>query len=231
MAKENNLKDFLTDVADAIREKEGSTGLINPQEFSERIRAIETGGGVPSYPIGIYIQHIDGRLFKTEEWTLIGYPNDEANGVAVVSDACRYVITKTERQYTSWQTTATLIEGVATFTSLESAITDFDGVNNTNLMTGSIAKSYCSEYTFPNGQQGYLGSAGEWNEFLKNYNAVDSAMTSIGGESFFGGKKYWTSTQESQSNAWICTMITKLLYAELKTYHTSVEYARPFGKI
>ena len=45
MATTNNLKDFLTDVADAIREKEGSTGLINPQEFSERIRAIETGGG------------------------------------------------------------------------------------------------------------------------------------------------------------------------------------------
>ena len=45
MAKENNLKDFLTDVADAIREKEGSTGLINPQEFSAKIRAIETGGG------------------------------------------------------------------------------------------------------------------------------------------------------------------------------------------
>ena len=45
MATTNNLKDFLTDVADAIREKEGSTGLINPQEFSAKIRAIETGGG------------------------------------------------------------------------------------------------------------------------------------------------------------------------------------------
>ena len=55
MAKENNLKDFLTDVADAIREKEGSTGLINPQEFSAKIRAIETGGGgetpTPDMPV------------------------------------------------------------------------------------------------------------------------------------------------------------------------------------
>lgn len=48
MAKNDNLKDFLTDVADAIRAKEGSTGLINPQEFSERIRSIETGGGASS---------------------------------------------------------------------------------------------------------------------------------------------------------------------------------------
>lgn len=45
MAKNDNLKDFLTDVADAIRAKKGSTGLINPQNFSAEIASIETGGG------------------------------------------------------------------------------------------------------------------------------------------------------------------------------------------
>ena len=45
MAKTDNLKDFLTDVADAIREKSGESGLINPQDFSARIAAIQTGGG------------------------------------------------------------------------------------------------------------------------------------------------------------------------------------------
>ena len=40
MAKTNNLTDFLTDVADAIREKEGSAETINPQNFSSRVRAI-----------------------------------------------------------------------------------------------------------------------------------------------------------------------------------------------
>lgn len=43
MAKENNLKDLLTDVADAIREKKGTTELINPQDFGEEIRGIESG--------------------------------------------------------------------------------------------------------------------------------------------------------------------------------------------
>lgn len=42
MAKENNLKDLLTDVADAIREKKGTTELINPQDFGEEIRGIES---------------------------------------------------------------------------------------------------------------------------------------------------------------------------------------------
>ncbi len=49
MAKNNNLKDFLADVADAIREKEGSSELINPQDFSGKIRALETGGAAAAY--------------------------------------------------------------------------------------------------------------------------------------------------------------------------------------
>lgn len=35
MAKNNNLTDFLTGVADAIRRKRGTTGKINPQNFEE----------------------------------------------------------------------------------------------------------------------------------------------------------------------------------------------------
>jgi hypothetical protein len=45
MAKNNNLTDFLTDVANAIRTKKGTTALINPQDFSSEIASIESGGG------------------------------------------------------------------------------------------------------------------------------------------------------------------------------------------
>lgn len=45
MSKQDNLTDFLTDVADAIREKKGTTEKINPQNFSEEIRGIESVGG------------------------------------------------------------------------------------------------------------------------------------------------------------------------------------------
>lgn len=43
MAKNDNLKDFLSDVADAIREKKGTSEPINPQEFSNEIKGIESG--------------------------------------------------------------------------------------------------------------------------------------------------------------------------------------------
>ena len=42
MAKNNNLTDFLTDVANAIRTKKGTTGTINPQNFSSEIASIST---------------------------------------------------------------------------------------------------------------------------------------------------------------------------------------------
>lgn len=45
MAKNNNLTDFLTDIANAIRAKKGTTALINPQDFSNEIASIESGGG------------------------------------------------------------------------------------------------------------------------------------------------------------------------------------------
>ena len=45
MAKSDNLTDFLTDVADAIRAKKGTTEKINPQDFASEIASIEGGGG------------------------------------------------------------------------------------------------------------------------------------------------------------------------------------------
>lgn len=43
MSKADNLKDFLIDVADAIRAKKGTTDLINPQNFSAEIAALSGG--------------------------------------------------------------------------------------------------------------------------------------------------------------------------------------------
>lgn len=49
MSKDNNLHDFLQDVADAIREKKGSNEPINAQNFSDEIRNLPSGGEEGSY--------------------------------------------------------------------------------------------------------------------------------------------------------------------------------------
>ena len=42
MAKNDNLRDYLSDIADAIRAKKGTTDTINAQDFSEEIASIQT---------------------------------------------------------------------------------------------------------------------------------------------------------------------------------------------
>lgn len=41
MSKRDNLHDFFTDLANAIRTKEGSTAKINPQDMAVRIAALD----------------------------------------------------------------------------------------------------------------------------------------------------------------------------------------------
>lgn len=45
MAKNNNLADFLADIANAIRAKKSTSGAINAQDFASEIASIESGGG------------------------------------------------------------------------------------------------------------------------------------------------------------------------------------------
>lgn len=72
MAKTDNLKDLLTDVADAIREKKNTTALINPQDFSTEILAIETGGGGATRPSAeindVNFYDYDGHILYSYTW-------------------------------------------------------------------------------------------------------------------------------------------------------------------
>lgn len=52
MAKSNNLSDLLKSVADAIREKKGTSAKINPQNFDTEIEGIETGTDVSGVTAG-----------------------------------------------------------------------------------------------------------------------------------------------------------------------------------
>ena len=77
MAKTDNLKDFLTDLADAIREKTGESSPINPQDFSSKIKSISGGGS--SKPT--YTGHADVAGLKAIGWTDDDIAYYQENGV------------------------------------------------------------------------------------------------------------------------------------------------------
>ncbi len=158
------------------------------------------------FPLGVFIQHIDGRVFSTDGWTDGGFANDQANGVVVSTDAARFVIAKDNVSTSmNWASnTSTLIDGILTTKNSEEAKTDFAGLENTELMLTvdtSGAGYSCANYTFPNGSKGYLPALGEWNIAYQNKSAINAAMTLIGGTAL-GSNYYWSSSQGSASNAW-----------------------------
>ena len=56
-------------VAGAIREKEGSTALINPQDFVDRIKGMQGGGG-EEYGVYLKILEVDAKIDGGKDSTL-----------------------------------------------------------------------------------------------------------------------------------------------------------------
>lgn len=153
---------------------------------------------------GAFIQHINGGLYSTEEWTVGGFASDEANGVAVISDNAKFVIGKTSLGKMSWSSdTSNAVEGVMLTNVMADAKTDYAGRTNTALIAvddTSGAALACANYTFPNGLKGYLPAIGELVEANKFKADINTALTLIGGEGMTG--TIWSSTQYEAAKAW-----------------------------
>lgn len=78
MAKNDNLTDFLTDIADAIRQKKGTQNKINPQDFASEISSISSGGDSSSTR---YTGHADAEGLRAIGWTDEDIAYYQENGV------------------------------------------------------------------------------------------------------------------------------------------------------
>lgn len=155
---------------------------------------------------GVYIQHVDGTLYTTDEWTAGGFTSDLANGVAVIDAACQFVAAKEQvsTSGTSWYPNG-LVSGVMAETTQSIAETDYAGVENTAVIiaTGNAtngAADKCAKYTFPNGQTGYLPALGELMVYNKYREDIQAALSLIGAQD--GNNVLWSSTQYDASYAW-----------------------------
>lgn len=70
MATADKLKKYVTDIANAIRAKEGSTEKINPQDFVQRINTLSIGGGGEEYGVYLKILEVDAKIDGGKDSTL-----------------------------------------------------------------------------------------------------------------------------------------------------------------
>ena len=156
-------------------------------------------------PQGVFIQHIDGSLYVPSEWGGKGFSNEDANGVAVITDKASFVIAKAEYLAAWYSTSFKSVDGITTTTNVEEAKADFSGKANTAEIVKideSQGAYLCSNYIFPNGATGYMPAAGEMNVAYENKALINSALETIGATTMTY-VEYWTSTQYSSGNAWI----------------------------
>lgn len=165
-----------------------------------------------SMPTGVFVQHIDGTLYTPKDWYNSGISSDNANGVAVITDDYRFVIAKNyvSKARTYWSSDTTSLVDCVTTTDENMAEEDFAGKPNTRAIVTldtSMAGYSCYNFTFPNGEQGHLPSAGEMFWTLRNYASINTALNCIGGNNTFQKEtRYWSSTQYNASTAWGVTM-------------------------
>ena len=106
MAKNNNLTDFLTDVADAIRTKKGTTAKINPQDFSSEIASIPTGGGsATTSKSNVNFYDYDGTLlhsYSKDEFLALSALPDLPTREGLTCQGWNYTLAKAKEYVTSY---------------------------------------------------------------------------------------------------------------------------------
>lgn len=158
-------------------------------------------------PNGFYIEHIDSTLYTLNEWETAGFEGDLANGVAVITDDCRFVISKEDAATSvEWSNSKNIVQGVTIATNNEESYTDYEGKSNTLAMLidgNQPVANACDEYVFPNGKRGYLPAQGEWKTVFENITSVRKLLSAIGAEPITQ-KNLWSSTQYSEEKAFEC---------------------------
>lgn len=179
-------------------------------------------------PEGVSIQHIDGNFYSADDWVDAGFSNDKANGVAVNTKECGFIVRDFEWINVKWSSdTSNLVTGILTTTDVNLAKNDFSGKENTALILASDtngAAYICANYTFPNGAKGYLPAAGEVYILLQKRSEINTILSLLG-LGIIPSNPLWTSTQYSATEAW-AGFNKQIDYLEKKQMYSA--YTIPF---
>ena len=185
--------------------------------------------------LGVFILGTDGRLYSKSEWNK---PNSSAVGVVVLTNECKFVVSKDSRYTSNWsEGSLHLVNGVTTTTSSFNAAKDYKGVQNTAVIVSEYGTDYayaaqqCSSFTFNNGKKGYLGAAGEWMKVFNSLSEVNQCMSTIGGQEISNFTNYWTSTQCRGDTAWVVKKGNLSEYDKMNIYGSIRPTALPFAQL
>ena len=156
--------------------------------------------------MGIYIFDTDGNFTTADRWDTTN--NSKAVGVLVSTENSKFVISPTGDNVTrKWGDVSKTISGIVTTSNSATAKKDYAGKTNTDKIIAQLgtnnapAAEYCRNYTFKNGNKGYLWSLGEALDAYNNKSAINLAMKKIGGASLIDDWHH-TSTQYDKNSAW-----------------------------
>lgn len=150
-------------------------------------------------PLGIWIQDVNGDLFSSSNWD-----NEKvANGIAVATEECQFVMALDviERDDKTWygMSRNDFVEGCSITNSNIDELY-YTGQSDTYAIiqqagdtSEATAAGACKSYIFPNGQNGYLGSNGEWKAVLDNIDIINECLLKTVGKKLI--LEAWTSTQ------------------------------------
>lgn len=192
MAKNNNLTDFLTDVANAIREKKGTSALIDPQDFSDEIASIsgETDLTETELIVG-QIEEAVGEYSSAEEplsATYFNITNGEIRGFSSLGQTAYANGEITALVLPSEDDSSNLITSIGeqAFFNCSSLISVIIGSSVTSI--GYIAFGECiglTSITIPDSVES-IGSLAFFECSSLTSITIPSGVTSIGAEAFFG---------------------------------------------
>lgn len=195
---------------------------------------------------GLFIQHVNGKLFTSEGWEAQGFAPSDANGVAVCDANSSFVISKDSLGLRTWGVSY-IVNNVLATTNTNTAKADYDGEDHTREIvrqltgvadesgiTGAPAAQDAAAYRFPNGKPGYLPSFGELMFMYNNRTTINEMLNAIGGTALEWktgtSAKYiiWSSTQRSETAAWcVLTSYSPSYYAD----KNQAGYVRPITKL
>lgn len=144
---------------------------------------------------------LDGTVVPYSRVPEQGYSREQVVGISYSNGGHEFAVALDDIENVYFCAGGEIVEdpsGVVVTSTVGVARQDYSGEQNTTVISSLLADFYAvnraKNYTFPNGENGYLGAMGEYNLILGNIDLVNELAAKCGGTPIPTTKNYWSST-------------------------------------